>query len=64
MLFQFVSFQYYVTRFIFSGVFFCFLVFFFFFFLFSPSPLPKLLSMCYGNAALLSTHEVPAFIGG
>lgn len=34
------------------------------FFFFSPSPLPKLLSMCYGNAALLSTHEVPAFIGG
>lgn len=31
---------------------------------FPPSPLPKLLSMCYGNAALLSTHEVPAFIGG
>lgn len=61
MLFQFVSFQYYVTQFIFSGVFFWF---FFLFFSFSPSPLPKLLSMCYGNAALLSTHEVPAFIGG
>lgn len=52
MHFPFVSIQYYVTQFIFSG------------FFFPPSPLPKLLSMCYGNAALLSTHEVPAFIGG
>lgn len=57
MHFQFSSLQYYVPQFIFSG----FLEFIFF-----PlsSPLPKLLSMCYGNAALLSTHEVPAFIGG
>lgn len=37
---------------------------FFFFFFLLLSPLPKLLSMCYGNAARLSTHEVPAFIGG
>lgn len=34
------------------------------FFFLLLSPLPKLLSMCYDNAARLSTHEVPAFIGG